>query len=208
MMRYFCGSVYDTLVEHEKAKKIYIYVFQVSALKKLSTVGIIILFFLKFYMGFMEIVSIYATCQYIFAIFGWFCHAPAQLCLLTSNHSCQMVSPRPLGFGEICLCSITARSLEKGLMPEAQSRDWVWHSSEVPKNQRQSLDMTCMGLTETLILISQSKKVKWATSWENLFMPYPNNKGADQPQISLHIFVVRCLDSIILLLAIAEISSL
>ena len=38
-MCYFCGSVYDTLVEHEKAKKIYICVFQVSALKKLSTVG-------------------------------------------------------------------------------------------------------------------------------------------------------------------------
>ena len=23
--------------------------------------------------------------------------------------------------------------------------------------------------------------MKWATSWENLFMPYANNKGADQP---------------------------
>ena len=46
-------------------------------------------------------------------------------------------------------------------------------------------------------------------SWENLFMPYVNNKGADQ---SVHtrslvsVFVVHCLDSIIPLFAIAEIS--
>ena len=49
---------------------------------------------------------------------------------------------------------------------------------------------------------------KWAMSWENLFMPYANNKGADQP-VHLHslisAFVVRCLDSIIPLLAIAKI---
>ena len=44
------------------------------------------------------------------------------------------------------------------------------------------------------------KTVTWATSWENLFMPYANNKGTDQPahQRSLiSTFVVRCLDSII-----------
>ena len=37
----------------------------------------------------------------------------------------------------------------------------------------------------------------WATSWETLFMPYANNKGADQPahQRSLiSAFVVCCLD--------------
>ena len=48
---------------------------------------------------------------------------------------------------------------------------------------------------------------KWATSWENLFMPYANNKGADQPahlRSLISAFVVRCLDSIIPLLAIAE----
>ena len=51
----------------------------------------------------------------------------------------------------------------------------------------------------------------WATSWENLFMPYANNKGADQPA-HLHslisTFVVRCLDSIIPLVSKPEISSL
>ena len=49
----------------------------------------------------------------------------------------------------------------------------------------------------------------WATSWENLFMEYANNKGADQPvhpRSLISAIVVRCLDSIIALLAIAEIS--
>ena len=51
----------------------------------------------------------------------------------------------------------------------------------------------------------------WAMSWENLFMPYVNNKGTDQPahpRSLISAFVVSCLDSIILLLAIAEISRL
>ena len=40
----------------------------------------------------------------------------------------------------------------------------------------------------------------WATSWENLFMQYANNKGADQPahpRSLISTFVVRCLDSIV-----------
>ena len=40
----------------------------------------------------------------------------------------------------------------------------------------------------------------WASSWENLFMPYRNNKGADQPahlRSLISTFVVCCLDSII-----------
>ena len=48
-------------------------------------------------------------------------------------------------------------------------------------------------------------------SWENLFMPYANNKGADQPvhpRSLISAFVVRCLDSIIPLVSIPEISSL
>ena len=49
-----------------------------------------------------------------------------------------------------------------------------------------------------------------ATSWENLFMPYVNNKYVDQPAQSrslISTFVVHCLDSIILLVSISEISS-
>ena len=50
-------------------------------------------------------------------------------------------------------------------------------------------------------------------SWENLFMLYANNKGADQPahphrHSLISAFVVRCLDSIIPLVSISEISSL
>ena len=55
------------------------------------------------------------------------------------------------------------------------------------------------------------KQWKWATSWENLFMPYVNNKGADQPahpRSLISAFVVRCLDSITPLVSIPEISSL
>ena len=40
----------------------------------------------------------------------------------------------------------------------------------------------------------------WATSWENLFKPYANNKGADQPahpRSLISPIVVRCLDIII-----------
>ena len=29
------------------------------------------------------------------------------------------------------------------------------------------------------------RRLKWATTWENLFMPYANNKGADQPNAQL-----------------------
>ena len=51
----------------------------------------------------------------------------------------------------------------------------------------------------------------WATSWENLFMPYANNKDADQPaqpRSLISAFVIRCLDSMIPLVSISKISSL
>ena len=52
---------------------------------------------------------------------------------------------------------------------------------------------------------------KWAKSWENLFLPYANNKGADQPahpRSLISAFVVRYLDSIICILATSKISRL
>ena len=51
----------------------------------------------------------------------------------------------------------------------------------------------------------------WATLWENLFIPYANNKGADQPAHPCSLisaFIVCCLDSIILLLTVSQISRL
>ena len=56
---------------------------------------------------------------------------------------------------------------------------------------------------------NKTYKIMWAPSWENLFLPYANNKGADQPAhlcSLISTFVVHCLDSTIPLLAIAEIS--
>ena len=43
-------------------------------------------------------------------------------------------------------------------------------------------------------------KTVWATSWENLFLPYAYNKDADQPahpHSLISAFVIRCLESII-----------
>ena len=48
--------------------------------------------------------------------------------------------------------------------------------------------------------------IKWATSWETLFMPYAN-KGAVQPA-HVRAFVFRCLDSIIPILAKFKLSRL
>ena len=51
----------------------------------------------------------------------------------------------------------------------------------------------------------------WAMSWENLFMPYANNEGADQPahlRNLISAFVVHCLDSKINLVSRFKISSL
>ena len=62
-----------------------------------------------------------------------------------------------------------------------------------------------------LLFLSKIRIYKWATSWENLFMPYANNKGADQPAHPCSListFVVRCLDSIILFVSISKLLSL
>ena len=55
--------------------------------------------------------------------------------------------------------------------------------------------------------LDTSYKITWATSWENLFLQYANNKGADQPAHPCSListFVVHCLDSIIPLVSISE----
>ena len=62
-----------------------------------------------------------------------------------------------------------------------------------------------------LIFFSSLSDKTWATSWENLFIPYGNNKGADQPvrpRSLISAFVVRCLDSIIPLVSKSKISIL
>ena len=62
-----------------------------------------------------------------------------------------------------------------------------------------------------LFLVPYWKAMIWATSWENLFLPYANNKGADQPahpRSLISTFVVCCQDSIISLVFISKISNL
>ena len=51
----------------------------------------------------------------------------------------------------------------------------------------------------------------WASSWENLFMSYANNKDADQPahpRSLISVFVIRCLASIIPVFAIISFKTL
>ena len=58
-----------------------------------------------------------------------------------------------------------------------------------------------------VLLKEQLQHIIWATSWENLFISYVNNKGADQPAHShslISTFVVRCPFNIILLVSISS----
>ena len=74
-------------------------------------------------------------------------------------------------------------------------------------------DISCMSSILIKILLDIISVLEWychiwATSWENLFMLYANNKGADQPahpRSRISASVVCCLESITHLLAIAEI---
>ena len=53
--------------------------------------------------------------------------------------------------------------------------------------------------------------LNWAVSWENLYLPYANNKGADQPahlRGLISAFVIHCLDSKVHILAKSKISRL
>ena len=60
-------------------------------------------------------------------------------------------------------------------------------------------------------LLKWVTKAKWAMSLENLFLPYANNKGADQPahpHSLISAFVICCLESIISVVSMCKISSL
>ena len=62
-----------------------------------------------------------------------------------------------------------------------------------------------------LFIPNNYAKLNWATSWENLFMLYANNKGADQPvhrRSLISAFVFGCQESIIRLVSISEVPSI
>ena len=59
---------------------------------------------------------------------------------------------------------------------------------------------TCKGTFSYTYPKRWTKELIWTTSWENLYMPYANNKDPDQPALPcmlISIFIIRCLDSII-----------
>ena len=93
------------------------------------------------------------------------------------------------------------------LVPQQQDTIGKTKTLKIVNSQRQLVWETVWKTKQTYI----HTWMKWATSWENLFMPYANNKGADQPahpRSLINSFVVRCLDSIIPLVSLSEISSL
>ena len=68
---------------------------------------------------------------------------------------------------------------------------WSCHALAKKKKVKKSSSASLNVTLQILIYIS----------WENLFLPYANNKGADQPTHARSLicaFVVRCLDSIII----------
>ena len=66
-----------------------------------------------------------------------------------------------------------------------------------------------MSFSYLKVIFFHRSRSLWATLWENLLMPYANNKGADQPvhlRSLISAFVVRCLASVISILAKSKIS--
>ena len=88
---------------------------------------------------------------------------------------------------------------------KAHIEDWLdWADAQTDLSLRWTHRSLSWFIVRRLIII-------WASSWENLFMPYANNKGTDQPahlRSLISAIAVHCLDSIIPLVSISEISSL
>ena len=75
---------------------------------------------------------------------------------------------------------------------------WIWALNEGPLCREKSTIMQINKIAIGFYVII------WASSWQNLLLPYANNKGADQPAHARSLissFVVHCLDSIIPILA-------
>ena len=96
---------------------------------------------------------------------------------------------------EMKVCSISWENLSLG----------VWDQLRIKPASSNS--KTCQRLG--FLFITPIAVILWAMSWENYLCP--NKKGADQPahlRSLISAFVVHCLDSIISLVSISEISSL
>ena len=97
--------------------------------------------------------------------------------------------------------------LTRSTIDWSQSLDWS-------QSQAQSLESDYgrgNNFIRCFIWLNIIMQYNWASSWENLFLPYAKNKGADQPahpRSLINTFVVRCLDSILSLVSISEIARL
>ena len=112
-------------------------------------------------------------------------------------------------FSTLFNCTLTGRASDLMMATHVQF-SWLGLDvlSLVTPTGVQLLDFCCFGISVLVLLLyshyvsSQCWIMIWAATWKNLFLPYANNKGADQPA---HI---HCLESIILLVSIFELSSL
>ena len=120
---------------------------------------------------------------------GQFCNSPNQLPRKFLSLSHQFVQR-----GTILLQSL---SITQILSHINFLEEWVINSVTHPS-------MFQMGTIIIILSHTNCQSISWATSWENLFMPYGNN---------IHVvwsapFFFRSLDSIITLVSISKISSL
>ena len=139
--------------------------------------------------------------------FCWFCHEAAHFNISMATH--------------IMVFQLTGDNFQWG---RQRVRIWrhqrvmIWGHQRVRvwqwvRGQNQNFGFSSFPFNHTcwpiMFKIYEVLYIKWATSWENLFMPYANNKGADQPVHPCSListFVVPCLDSIISLVSIFAIS--
>ena len=97
--------------------------------------------------------------------------------------------------------SIEARSKLGASCIESKDQNLIHLKNEAFVLEAQMLP--CIRLSQVMLI----DIIIWVTSWENLFMPYANNKGADQPahpHSLISAFVVRWIDSIIPLVSISK----
>ena len=86
----------------------------------------------------------------------------------------------------------------------------MWGLNQWPSAYQTDADPSELPYDGSFVSECHVRYIIWATSWENLFLPYANNKGADQPAYLcslIRAFIFHCLDSLVPLVSIPKISS-
>ena len=95
------------------------------------------------------------------------------------------------------------------MMKLRNGRSWIPKNNTLTASPEPTPALKChLGLN---FLNVNMVGIKWATSRENLFTPYVNNKGSDQtvhPHSLISNFVVRCFDSITPIVPKTKVSNL